>query len=399
MATEHSTTRAEALRARIDRLEREHAERIARANAALAAAQDKSYWLDRWHVDLNELMRKTRGQRGSGPAVRGAAVGLPRAVRRALEASRSRPLAASAHERWRVPRCVEERRARASRRATQLHRSGLGPDPLHARPRSPTCCSNVSVPADLDELEVEARRRARRPSGKPPMPTTAGAWRSRSALTTGCERCSATGLSTPRCRAAECTRWRAAPRPRAARLLRRPRARRRCASLASSRRPARRRSTSAAPPGGSCGCSPPRYPELDWHGCDPIPDAIEWARANLPGIALRAAAPSTRRFRTPTVAFDFVFAISIWCHFAEGAALDLAARDAPHHPAGRAARASPPTAHRAIVHTPARRACARPSSSSEIERFARPRRFLVRGRVRRAGRPRRRATPDWGTAF
>ena len=24
---------------------------------------------------------------------------------------------------------------------------------------------------------------------------------------------------------------------------------------------------------------------VEWHGCDPIPDAIEWARANLPGIA------------------------------------------------------------------------------------------------------------------
>jgi hypothetical protein len=27
-------------------------------NAALAAAQDRSYWLDRWGLDLNALMRR-----------------------------------------------------------------------------------------------------------------------------------------------------------------------------------------------------------------------------------------------------------------------------------------------------------------------------------------------------
>jgi hypothetical protein len=46
------------LRQRLEALEREHVEQVARANAALAAAQDRSYWLDRWGVDLNELMRR-----------------------------------------------------------------------------------------------------------------------------------------------------------------------------------------------------------------------------------------------------------------------------------------------------------------------------------------------------
>ena len=58
--------------------EREHAERIKRANAALAAAQDRSYWLDRWQLDLNELMRR----RGASEAR--AALRAPRAVYRAL---------------------------------------------------------------------------------------------------------------------------------------------------------------------------------------------------------------------------------------------------------------------------------------------------------------------------
>jgi hypothetical protein len=43
---------------RVAALERELTEQAARANAAVSAAQDRSYWLDRWHVDLNALMRR-----------------------------------------------------------------------------------------------------------------------------------------------------------------------------------------------------------------------------------------------------------------------------------------------------------------------------------------------------
>jgi hypothetical protein len=60
----------DALRSRLDSLERERSEEIARANAAVAAAQDKSYWLDRWHLDLNALMRR-RGARQARLALRG----------------------------------------------------------------------------------------------------------------------------------------------------------------------------------------------------------------------------------------------------------------------------------------------------------------------------------------
>lgn len=52
----------ETLRARVAALERELAERTARANAAVAAAQDRSYWLDRWHIDLNRVMATQSGQ-------------------------------------------------------------------------------------------------------------------------------------------------------------------------------------------------------------------------------------------------------------------------------------------------------------------------------------------------
>jgi hypothetical protein len=53
----------EALRARIDALEQELVERTARANAAVAAAQERSYWLDRWKLDLNAVMRKRWARR------------------------------------------------------------------------------------------------------------------------------------------------------------------------------------------------------------------------------------------------------------------------------------------------------------------------------------------------
>ena len=48
----------ERLRARIAALESELVEVQSRANAAVAAWQERAYWLDRLHVDLNSLMRK-----------------------------------------------------------------------------------------------------------------------------------------------------------------------------------------------------------------------------------------------------------------------------------------------------------------------------------------------------
>jgi hypothetical protein len=48
----------ERLRARIAALEEELVETQARANAAVAKWQERVYWLDRWHLDLNALMRR-----------------------------------------------------------------------------------------------------------------------------------------------------------------------------------------------------------------------------------------------------------------------------------------------------------------------------------------------------
>jgi hypothetical protein len=81
-----------ALTERLEQLERERSEEIARANAALAAAQDRSYWLDRWHVDLNALMRRrgatelfsvVRGLLGVARSLRSASAGVAPRVERA----------------------------------------------------------------------------------------------------------------------------------------------------------------------------------------------------------------------------------------------------------------------------------------------------------------------------
>jgi hypothetical protein len=51
-------TELEQLRARVATLEAELVEVQARADAAVAHWQDRAYWLDRLHIDLNAVMRR-----------------------------------------------------------------------------------------------------------------------------------------------------------------------------------------------------------------------------------------------------------------------------------------------------------------------------------------------------
>ncbi len=46
------------LRARVQELESELFEAQSRANQAVAQWQERAYWLDRWHLDLNAVMEK-----------------------------------------------------------------------------------------------------------------------------------------------------------------------------------------------------------------------------------------------------------------------------------------------------------------------------------------------------
>jgi hypothetical protein len=48
----------ERLRARIVSLEAELVETQARTDAVVGEWQERAYWLDRWHLDLNALMRR-----------------------------------------------------------------------------------------------------------------------------------------------------------------------------------------------------------------------------------------------------------------------------------------------------------------------------------------------------
>jgi hypothetical protein len=66
----------ERLRARVAALEAQLIETQAWANEAVGKAQERTYWLDRWHVDLNALMR-----RESAARVRKAARGMRSVVR------------------------------------------------------------------------------------------------------------------------------------------------------------------------------------------------------------------------------------------------------------------------------------------------------------------------------
>jgi hypothetical protein len=46
------------LRARVSELEEEIGEQTRRTLAVVAEAEEKLYWLERWHVDLDAVMRK-----------------------------------------------------------------------------------------------------------------------------------------------------------------------------------------------------------------------------------------------------------------------------------------------------------------------------------------------------
>ena len=62
------------------------------------------------------------------------------------------------------------------------------------------------------------------------------------------------------------------------------------------------------------------YPDIEWHGADPIAPAIDWAQGNLPGIAFEHG-PERPPLPYDDGQFDFAFAISIWSHFAEPAGM------------------------------------------------------------------------------
>jgi cyclopropane fatty-acyl-phospholipid synthase-like methyltransferase len=62
------------------------------------------------------------------------------------------------------------------------------------------------------------------------------------------------------------------------------------------------------------------YPEVEWYSCDPIASAVEWASEHVGWVEFTAS-PIDPPLDYPPGFFDALYAISIWSHFAEGAAL------------------------------------------------------------------------------
>jgi glycosyltransferase involved in cell wall biosynthesis/SAM-dependent methyltransferase len=62
------------------------------------------------------------------------------------------------------------------------------------------------------------------------------------------------------------------------------------------------------------------YPNIGWDGCDPNAAAVEWATDNVSGVEF-AVSPIEPPLPYSDSFFDATYAISIWSHFAEDAAL------------------------------------------------------------------------------
>lgn len=56
--TQSEREELERLRRRVAELDAELAEQARRTNRLVAEAQERTYWLERWHLDLNALMAR-----------------------------------------------------------------------------------------------------------------------------------------------------------------------------------------------------------------------------------------------------------------------------------------------------------------------------------------------------
>jgi SAM-dependent methyltransferase len=321
MAAEPSGERAPAevelavLRARIDALEDELVEQVARAHRALAAAQDRAYWLERWGLDLDAAMRRPRVRQTV--AVLRATRNASRAARRRLRRLRALVGRVHAARRLLVREGAAARAAEREGEAPGLARLG-GPDPLAGTPVTDLLTARMT---DDDLAEIESRLDAAdavlwAAADDTERNRLALAFASRYGVAGALER---TGLSEamppPEVHAMARTSTAAGGSTYYADLV--------VVALASAGLELR--------PGLTVldfGCSSGRvvrvlaaaFSEVDWHGCDPNADAIAWAAAHLPGIAFARSAEAPP-LTYGDAAFDAVFAVSIWSHLAEGAAL------------------------------------------------------------------------------
>ena len=392
MATEPTTeeTDAEALRARLDALEREHHDRIARANSALAAAQDRSYWLERWGVDLNSVMRRP----GAGELR--AAMRAARAFYRFAYDLRYRVTdhARSVPTRVSLARqAVEEERAPGGLPGGTERSRTLSPDPLQAAPVTEVLYERLTTDdvAAVEERLGPAEQALWETAGPQDRKRLALAFAAHHGIESALERA---GLSS------------AMPDPGVHAMASGPAAAGGStyyADLVADSLAATGLDLRDAERALDFGCSSGRgvrvfaaaYPDVEWHGCDPIPDAIEWAGANLLGIEFRLS-PDRPPLPYDDESFDAVFAISIWSHFAEQAALDwFAEMHRIVRPGGRLVV----TTHgeQTIVHT-AREGLRSGEQLAEVRDALAERGFWYAAEFGETG-DHGVTNPDWGTAF
>ncbi len=299
-----------ALRERIDALEEEQTERVAQAHAAVAAAQDRLYWLDRWGLDLNALMRRRWASQAR------AALRILRDVYRvAIRAKRGAAklptrlgaLGGNVEDTGAPP-------ALAPAGAGESFSRSISPEPLRAAPVTDLLYERLS-PEDVAEVERHAGDH---------LTDVDGADRRRFILHLGVHHgvpgvLERTGLTQ------------AMPPQDVHAMARGPLATGGSTYYADLVVDALESTGSQVTEGMSWldfGCSSARvvrvlaaaYPACEWHGCDPIADAIEWAREHIEGVSF-VRNPETPPLPYEDEHFDCVYAISIWSHFAAPAAL------------------------------------------------------------------------------
>ena len=297
----------EQLRDRVAALEEELADRAARANETLAAAQDRTFWLDALHVDLNAFMRRP----------------LPARLARMLPAARL-AYRGALKGREAVRLALLERRLDAGRREAAATSGG---ERSFRRAVQPSELKSAEVTdillARVDKGELEEVERRIGPDEVALLETAGELDRRRFLLSFGVHHelpgfVEGAGLrpDAPPSEVHSMGRGPAAAggSPYYADLVA-DALRAAGAPLADGRRVL------------DFGCSSGRvvrvlaaaYPGIDWHGSDPIPAAIEWAREHLPGIAFELG-PEAPPLPYEDASFDAVFAISIWSHFSPSAA-------------------------------------------------------------------------------
>jgi SAM-dependent methyltransferase len=310
---ESQSDEVDTLRERVEALERDRVEQAARANAAIAAAQDRSYWLDRWGIDLNALMRR----RGASELRAGfrALRALYRPARSAAREVRALPL------RLRIgrSRAAEDRSTDIAAGDEDRFRRTISPDRLRATPVTDLLYDRLEKE---DVVAVETRLE---PPEAALFETAEPADRKRLALAFAAHyevqpALERSGLSS------------AMPPPDVHSMARSPAAAGGSTYYADLVVDALGETDVDVGRGGvglDFGCSSGRVvrvlasamPKVNWHGCDPIPDTIDWARRNLSGITF-SQSPEYPPLSYPDGHFDFAYAISIWSHFSERAAVD-----------------------------------------------------------------------------